>query len=71
MVTVCAQTSPSSRNISTVKGSQSFFRKSLEKLHSNHKCPLCMRGFEDKSSLDSTIKLVSGTYVWGGGRGPG
>ncbi len=46
------------RNISTVKGSQSFFRKSLEKLHSNHKCPLCMRGFEDKSSLDSTIKTV-------------
>ena len=47
------------RNISTVKGSQSFFRKSLEKLHSNHKCPLCMRGFEDKTSLDSTIKTVS------------
>ena len=47
-----------SRNIATVKGSQSFFRKSLEKLHNNHKCPLCMRGFEEQESLDNTIRLV-------------
>jgi len=53
------------RNIATVKGSQSFFRKSLEKLHSSHKCPLCMRGFEEQESLDSTIRLV-GVDGWAG-----
>ena len=49
----------SCRNISTIKGSQSFFRKSLEKVHSAHRCPLCNRGFEDQSSLDATIRSVS------------
>lgn len=42
-----------------MKGSQSFFRKSLEKLHSNQKCPLCMRGFQKKDDLDKTIHTVS------------
>ena len=46
-----------------MKGSQSFFRKSLEKLHSSHKCPLCMRGFEEQDSLDNTIRLV-GVVEW-------
>ena len=43
-----------------VKGSLPFFRKSLEKMHSSRKCPLCTRGFEDKASFDRTVKSVSG-----------
>lgn len=48
-----------SSDLATVKGSQAFFRRSLEKVHSSRKCPLCSRGFESESGLQSVIKSVS------------
>ena len=48
----------SSSDLSAVKGSLPFFRKSLEKIHSTRKCPLCTRGFDDNASFERTIKSV-------------
>ena len=45
-------------DMSAVKGSLPFFRKSLEKMHSTRKCPLCTRGFSDPASFDKTVKSV-------------
>lgn len=42
-----------------MKGSQSFFRRSLEKVHASKKCPLCTRGFADEAGLERVIKSVS------------
>ena len=47
-------------DLSAVKGSLPFFRKSLEKMHSTRKCPLCTRGFDDHASFERTVKSVSG-----------
>lgn len=55
--------SPSSSDLSAVKGSMPFFRKSLEKMHSTRKCPLCTRGFDDSASFERTVKSVSGCIV--------
>ena len=46
-------------DFATVKGSQSFFRRSLEKVHASKKCPLCARGFADEAGLERVIKSVS------------
>jgi DNA repair exonuclease SbcCD ATPase subunit len=47
-----------STDVSAVKGSLPFFRKSLEKMHSTRKCPLCTRGFSDHASFEKTVKSV-------------
>ena len=45
-------------DMSAVKGSLPFFRKSLEKIHSTRKCPLCTRGFSDHAGFEKTVKSV-------------
>ncbi len=49
------------RDISTVKGSESFFKKSLEKIHEKRVCPACSRGFNNQDDFEKTIKVVSAT----------
>lgn len=46
-------------DLSAVKGSMPFFRKSLEKMHSTRKCPLCTRGFDDNASFEKTVKSIT------------
>ena len=54
----------SSSDLSAVKGSMPFFRRSLEKMHSTRKCPLCTRGFDDNASFEKTIKSVRCTCIY-------
>ncbi|CAI7993402.1 DNA repair protein RAD50 [Geodia barretti] len=46
-------------DMSAVKGSLPFFRKSLEKIHSTRKCPLCTRGFSDHAGFEKTVKSIT------------
>ena len=41
-----------------VRGSQSFFKNSLEKACTSHKCPLCSRGYDSETEFQLLLTSV-------------